>query len=265
MSLEEMLAPLPAPAGMNSREIVRRAIEYRDPPRIPYSFYLNPHASDLFALMSGKSPFKKPAERGATYVDDWGVTWEVTGRLWDHAVEYPLADLANLASCRFPELDDPAFFAGQRDLLRRANAAGKYVVAGDPVMMFERMRSLMGYEELMMAPYTQPAALEEFLDRLSDLTIACVHQYAGLGGIDGFMTWEDWGLQTGLQMDPQTFRRFYRPRYQRIIDAVHESGMHYIWHNCGNVEEILPDKVEMGVEKCACGILWISSGRLPTG
>lgn len=90
MSLEEMLEALPAPTGMNSREIVCRAIEYRDPPRIPYSFFMNPHASDLFTLMGGRGPIEKPAEWGATYEDEWAVTWEVSGRLWDHAVGYPL-------------------------------------------------------------------------------------------------------------------------------------------------------------------------------
>jgi len=243
-----MLAPLPAPAGMNSREIVCRAIEYRDPPRVPYSFYLNPHASDLFTLMGGRNPINKPADRGATYVDEWGVTWEVSGRFWDHAVGYPLADLAELASYQFPQLDDPGLYAGLKDLCHKSTEAGKYNVVGDPVMMFERMRSVMGFEELMVAPYTQAAGLDELLDRMADLTIACLQQYAELGDIDGFMTWEDWGLQTGMQMDMETFRRFYRPRYQRIIDATHELGMHYIWHNCGNVEEMLPDKIEMGVD-----------------
>jgi uroporphyrinogen-III decarboxylase len=49
-------------------------------------------------------------------------------------------------------------------------------------------------------------------------------------------------------MDMDLFRQFYRPRYQRIIDAAHNAGMHYIWHNCGKVDDMLNDKIEMGVD-----------------
>ena len=51
-----------------------------------------------------------------------------------------------------------------------------------------------------------------------------------------------------MQMDLESFRKHYLPRYQKIIDAAHEAGMHYIWHNCGNVEEMLPEKIELGVD-----------------
>ena len=36
--LEDYLELVPTPPGVTSREIVRRAIEFDSPPRIPYSF-----------------------------------------------------------------------------------------------------------------------------------------------------------------------------------------------------------------------------------
>ena len=44
--------------------------------------------------------------------------------------------------------------------------------------------------------YTERARFETLLDTLTDLTIDVVDTYAGIGGVHGFMTWDDWGLQT---------------------------------------------------------------------
>lgn len=248
MADNRLFAPEPCPPGFNSREIVSRAIEFRDPPRIPYSFYYHPTATDVAAVFINRSPVKKPSELGQTYIDSWGITWEVTGRGWDHAVGHPLSDLSAFSTYQFPDLaEDELYVPLVRDCTK-ANEVEKYIVAGNPVMMFEQIRSLMGFEDHMMAHYDQPDLLGNLLDILADMTIACIKQYAQASRVDAFMTWEDWGLQSGLQIDIEMFRQFYKPRYQRIIDAAHDAGMHFIWHNCGKVDEMFNDKIEMGVD-----------------
>ncbi len=245
---DTLFTPEPCPPGFDSREIVTRAIEFRDPPRTPYSFYYHPDATDIVTVFSDPLSVQKPSELGQTYVDSWGITWEVTGRGWDHAIKHPLSDLSMLADYQFPDLADAKLYAPLVSLCEQALTAGKYTVAANPVGMFEQARSLMGFEDHMTAPYDQPGQLCDLLDALADMTISCIDRYADAGSIDGFMTWEDWGLQTGLQMDMELFRKFYRPRYQRIIDATHNADMHFIWHNCGKVDEMLNDKIEMGVD-----------------
>ena len=248
MSNNRFFSPEPCPPGFNSREIVSRAIEFRDPPRIPYSFFYHPTATDFASVFINRSPFEKPSELGQTYIDNWEVTWEVTGRGWDHAIEHPLSDLSALSNYQFPDLAKDELYVPVVRHSTKAKEAGKYTVAGNPVMMYEQVRSLMGFEDHMMAHYDQPDLLGDLLDILADMEIACIKQFAESGSIDAFMTWEDWGLQSGLQMDMEMFRQFYKPRYQRIIDATHNAGMHYIWHNCGMVNEMLSDKIEMGVD-----------------
>ena len=250
--LEKYLEPQPLPPGLTSREIVRQAIEFDGPSRLPYSF-LVPFGSDFFEaiivrfLLPGPA-VPPPREKGAVYYDEWGVGQKVTGRSWDHAFDHPLADLNKLDDYRLPDLADPRRFAPYKPYIDLAHGQGKYVVAPDPVMMFERLRSLLGFEELMMASYLHPGELEVLLDRLADLIVAVIGQWGSLGGIDAFMTWDDWGLQTGLQMKIETFRQFYKPRYARIIKAAHDLGMHYIWHNCGQIMDMIPDMIAIGVD-----------------
>jgi len=80
------------------------------------------------------------------------------------------------------------------------------------------------------------------------MTIQVVEAYHQIGGIHGFLTAEDWGLQSSLQMKIDTFREFYKPYYQRIINACHERSIHFIWHNCGYISDMFPDMIEMGVD-----------------
>ncbi|MBW1709445.1 MAG: hypothetical protein JRJ73_06105 [Deltaproteobacteria bacterium] len=250
--INEYLKPMPAPPEMTNREIVSRAIEFKDPPRIPYSFVI-PLKSDFFEVALVRAFLQdnrqdKPKKIGDVYYDEWGVGQEFTGRGWDHAFDHPLNDLKKLDTYEFPDAASPEGFKSLKPFVERAHEAGKYVVGFDPIMMFERMRALLGFKDLMVAPYTQPDGLEALLDRLTDLTIEVVEQWSRLGGVDGYMTWEDWGLQTTLQMKVETFRQFYKPRYARIVEAVHQNGMHYIWHNCGQILDMIPDMIEIGVD-----------------
>jgi hypothetical protein len=253
--MDALLAPVPTPEGMTSREIVRRAVEFGGPPRVPYSF-IKPLLSDFFeagvlgAFFPSRMNRGKPpdAELGDVYSDEWGIGWEVTTRSWDHALHHPLADLSKLDSYDFPDIAAAARYDWMRPYMERARESGKYVVGFDPMGMFEQLRGLMGFEGLMLAPYTQPEPFGELLDRLTDLTIEIIGHFARLGPADGFMTWQDFGLQTTLQIKPQTFRDVYMPRYARIVDAAHEGGMHFIWHNCGQILDMLPDIVAIGTD-----------------
>jgi uroporphyrinogen decarboxylase len=237
----------PLPKGLTSRELVEMAIEFRNPPRVPYYFLYHKSAADI-VFLGPLSASKRPTNGkiGDHYQDEWGVTWEVTGRYWDHPIAYPLSDLKNLANFRFPdytrEINQVKLFS------RMANFAGKYVLGLNPIGLFQRLRSLMGFEEMMMAPYTQPDAFRDLLDRLANMTIESIKTYQQVDGFHGFESVEDWGLQNSLQMKLDTFREFYKPVYKRIIDACHKCGMHYFWHNCGYIADMFPDMIELGVD-----------------
>ena len=250
--IEEYSKPLQHSDSISSIEMARKAIEFETPTRIPYSF-INPFQSDFFECaiireLLSTNDKKKLKNLGDVYYDEWGVGQKFTGRGWDHAFDYPLKDLRKLDSYKFPNIAAPQIYSKQKPYILKAKEAGKYIIGYDPVMIFERARSLMGFEELMIAHYSQPEGLKELLERLSDLTIAVVEQWAAIGNVNGFMTWDDWGLQTGLQMKVETFREYYKPFYSRIIDSAHKHGMHYIWHNCGQIIDMIPDMVEIEVD-----------------
>lgn len=257
---QHYLRPVPTPRGFSSYEIVRRAIEFDAPPRIPYSF-IEPLESDFVELAAvvpatGRlNMYEMP--KGEMAFDEWGVGWRSTGRHWGHAEVCPLADLAALDSYRFPELITEPQLKLVKLMTAAGGEAGKYVVGGDPIGTYERLRSLMGFEPLMVAMYTDRERFERLLDKMTDLTLDVVRTYAGIGGVHGFMTWDDWGLQTNLQIKPAYWREMFKPRYARIVEACHHQKMHYILHSCGFIWEIIPDLIEIGVD-----VLQIDQPRL---
>jgi uroporphyrinogen decarboxylase len=257
---QQYVRSVPTPAGFTSYDIVRRAIEFADPPRIPYSF-IEPLESDfveLAAVIGATGRLNMyTVPKGELAFDEWGVGWRSSGRLWGHADVCPLADLSALQSYQFPEVITDEQTALAKLMIDAGTAAQKYVMGADPIGMYERMRGLMGFENLMVAMYDDRERFEVLLDTMTDMTIAIVRQYAALGGVHGFMTWDDWGLQTGLQINPTHWRKLFKPRYARIVDACHAGHMHYVLHSCGFIWPIIPDLIEVGVD-----VLQIDQPRL---
>jgi hypothetical protein len=258
--LATYLRPVPTPDGFTSREIVRRAIEFDGPPRVPYSF-IEPLESDFFEVAAVVSAAEAAgtgrAPKGEMVFDAWGVGWRGSGRAWGHAEVSPLADLRLLDGYRFPEPISAEQWGMLKLVTQAAASAGKYVVGADPINLYERLRALMGFESLMTGVYTDRRRFETLLDRLTDMTVDIVRRYAETGSVHGFMSWDDWGLQTGLQIRPSQWREVFKPRYARIVDACHGHGMHYVLHSCGVIRDIIPDLIEIGAD-----VLQIDQPRL---
>ena len=87
----------------------------------------------------------------------------------------------------------------------------------------------------------------ELLDRMTDLTLALVNACAEIPA-DALMMGDDWGDQRGVMVGPERWRRFYKPRYARIFEAVHAQGKIAIMHCCGSVADIMGDIVEIGLD-----------------
>ncbi len=249
--LAAALTPTAVPPGTTPREIVRRAIHFRRPPRIPYSFQ-SPWGTDFFELCElerllddASGPCRAPGE---TYVDRWGVTYRKTRFAWDEAIGHPLRDLADLETLPREDAVGSGRVARLEPFVRRAQRAGKYVVGADPVLLHERQIALMGFENAMTATHRCRDALEALLDRLTDLTVAAAEALGRLGGVDAFMTWQDVAGQDGPWMGPELFREIYEPRYARIVEAAHRFGMDCIWHVCGQVGDLIPRLIEIGVD-----------------
>lgn len=68
--------------------------------------------------------------------------------------------------------------------------------------------------------------------------------------VDVLCFYDDLGFQNGLQINPEIFRKFYKPYYKKLWQKIKSNfNDKYIFlHSCGNIAEIIPDFIECGLD-----------------
>ena len=183
--------------------------------------------------------------------DEWGCLWAFDDPILGGIVKgCPLADWAKLDGYEIPKapLLDPVRREAYVDKLHRGKVGG-YPLGGDANgALFERMQWVRGYESLLMDIAEGRPEVEVLADRiLEEHMVPQIEQCLGLGAwFIGFT--DDWGTQTGLMISPESWRRIFKPRYERLAALCHEHGAHIWMHSDGCISEIVPDLVEIGID-----------------
>ena len=231
---------------LSSYENVRRAIEFRQPERLPM-VSLFPERNDIVGCGWNQIGAGDPKQLQS--YDEWGCGWVRRSDIDMGAIQfYPLADWTALTSHRWPDADDPAWYTGMEAKL--AAAQDKYIRTGIFMFLFERMWALRGPENLLLDFNLNPEKVEALADRIVEFNLGIIDNISRrfAGRIHGFLSGDDWGTQSGLVISPELWRRFFKPRYKRMFDAVHRAGWHMWLHSCGKVNSILGDLIELGLD-----------------
>jgi uroporphyrinogen decarboxylase len=245
---------------MSSRELVKAAIEFKGPERIPYSpwvdmprFRRDRSAEDfeaveeLFAnapqdwIELWPAPVKEWRSVDGPRVDEWGVTWND-----NYAMSYPLEDSWELMEdYTFPDPHRPGRFDHIPAELHGKD--DKYRLGTVWCTLFERMWMLRSLGMLMRDHYRHREQFLRLRDRVLDFDVGVLEAWLEIG-VDGVWFSDDWGSQEGLLINPDLWRELYKPCYEMLFSKVHDGGAHVWLHSCGNVTEIIPDLMEVGVD-----------------
>lgn len=231
---------------MNCRELVQAAIHFRVPERMPVAFESLGYDDTAFV---GWNQIGSGDRRKNNTYDEWDCGWVRTevanmGQVKHH----PLPDWSYLARYRFPDADDPAFYAGMAEKL--SGQEHKYVMTGIFMLLFERLHALRGFAQIMLDLRLERGRLEALADRIVDFDLGIIGNIAGRfpAKVQGFSFTDDWGDERSLLISPDLWREVFRPRYQRIFGACHEAGWDVWMHSCGKINAIIGDLIEAGVD-----------------
>ncbi len=228
---------------MTRKEIVYRAIEFRDPPRTPVNHCNRDlDESDTAHVCGQAAAGFVPSRPGET---EWGYVWEAVDETMGQPKTHPLADAA-----RIPEFIPPDPFApGRFDALEAATCqvSGQFVKFCLGISGFNQTAFLRGFQSFLMDLYMDLPLAERLLDMVFDFETALIEQTAPFG-IDAIAFGDDWGTQEGLIIDPALWRQVFRPRYARQFERAHAAGKKVWFHTCGNVWEIIGDLIDIGVD-----------------
>lgn len=225
---------------MKRREIVRRAIHFEGPPRLPVEFP-EPYGTDF--AYTGPSP--SPDDRPSQGRDEWGALWRNIGVCRLGEVQQPaLLDWADFDALPIPDIHDPKRWTALEDA--REQAEDRYLIGGG-ISIYERVHFIRGLHNAWTDVYAEPDRLRALIDILVDMNLAAIARYAE-ADVDGYMFCDDWGLQNALMIPPEAWRAIWKPAYARIYGAAHDAGMDTLLHSCGYIVDILDDFIEIGLD-----------------
>jgi hypothetical protein len=180
-----------------------------------------------------------------TYVDEWGCVFEniLSGMVGE--VKTPIVD--DWSDTSRVHIPVEALAVDVDAVNEYCRATDRFVLAGTDPRPFERLQFIRGTEALFVDLALEDEGVLAFLKRmhafhLEELAIWCRTE------VDGLFIMDDWGTQNGLLINPVMWRKIFKPLYKDYIDLAHAHGKKIFMHSDGNILEILPDLIELGLD-----------------
>jgi len=93
---------------------------------------------------------------------------------------------------------------------------------------FGYLRELLGVEQAILLPYTEPNLTQQILDDHLQASMACAESIIADTRPDLSYVWEDCCGSSGPMVSPPAFRRFYLPWYQAWKGFLREHGVPWV-------------------------------------
>ncbi len=259
---------------IDSKDLVKKAINFKGPERIPYMVSIDlvrfkekrdkeeikrierlysQCPVDIFSADIMCASYWKPQKRPPLSVwslgpyyhreereDEWGVIWKEL-RVIGHPLE---KDWSLAKDYQLPDPYAPGRFDGAKKLIDENR--NKYTVGLVWFTLFERLWMLRGFNNMLVDPYLNYDEFINLRDKILNLNIALIKQWLKIG-VDAIWISDDWGGQETILMNPDDWRKFYKPCYKKMFDLIHKNGAHVWMHSDGNITQIIPDLIEIGL------------------
>ncbi|RJP25787.1 MAG: hypothetical protein C4520_01840 [Candidatus Abyssobacteria bacterium SURF_5] len=252
-----MKAPTP-------KERVRAALNFEETDIVPYDVIFEPEVDDKLTEYYGSRDWENRIEQHIMFVgypvfglpellddrhvkDEYGCVWDFSARPL-HLVSPPLKE-PGLAGYDFDAVQRTVLESldeGSAELLIRENS-DKFILGQINFGLWERSWTLRGFENALIDTVLNTSFYEELLDRILEMHLAMVDRLCQFP-IDAVFFGDDWGDQRGVIFGPERWRKLFKDRTQKLYERAHLFGKLAITHCCGNVFEIIPDMIEMGLD-----------------
>jgi uroporphyrinogen decarboxylase len=128
--------------------------------------------------------------------------------------------------------------------------------------LFETGQFLYRSDNFFLLLAGEPAKAERFLDMVVESHLSNLERFLGAVGdsIDIVLFGDDLGMQTGPQISPAMYSRFFKPRHSLMWKRAKELGpagrggdpkrpaLRVMLHCCGGIRELLPDLIHAGAD-----------------
>ena len=241
---------------MNRRQRIIASLNHQQPDKTPYFMWLNTDTLETMISFTGDSDFEKNIGncmfdvgqynlnyrqvQNGLLEDQFGVVWNPDGSAQNKIVSRESFD-----SYTFPDPKQCLQQTVQDERLKRNPNEFRFLQLG--FSLYERAWTLCGMENVLTAMADGDEFMERLLDRILEFNLCWIDQAVSIE-VDAVLFGDDWGDQRGVMMGPHLWRKFIKPRFKQMTDAVKEHGKYVFLHSCGKVDSIMPDIIDCGVD-----------------
>jgi len=251
---------------MPARERVVKALRFENPDRVPRHLWRLPGTKMLRQADVDRVLARYPEDitildfkygrgrlsRGQRYrkaqiaTDEWGCSWRVAEDGVTGDVKEPrLEQISDVAKVRAPY---EIFDGGEFDKVNGwCGETGNFTLGWTTVRPFERMQFLLGTEKLLIELMYGSKDLFRLRSILHDFYMEDIRRWSKTD-VDGISFMDDWGSQQSLLISPQLWCDFFKPLYKDYCDLIHSAGKYAFMHSDGNIEQIFPELIDVGVD-----------------
>ncbi len=247
---------------LTHKERLRRALAHESVDRLPtqinYTANMGQKMAGFFQVASQDLPVfldnhllrvdldapQRLSPDGSTRYDWWGAGHDT--REEGYYIKFsPLSESKDLEAYAWPDPHQPGLLATAAAQIKIYG--GEYfIVPNFGFALFERAWSLRGFEQFFMDMALDPDFVAALFDRITEIQLVLIRRMIALG-VDGGYFGDDYGAQKRLLFSPETWRRLVKPRLTRMFAPFRERGLPILMHSDGQIQQILPDLVEIGL------------------
>ncbi len=211
------------------------------------------HVDTGYIFSKNNKNFILKIEEDGSYKDEFGVKRKRCG-YYCETIYSPLADLSRseMIKWKLPDPEEKSRFESlgvrTKEKYKDTNYA---LIAGNPASLFYLATELRGYQKFMEDLIIDPQIANILVDKLLEWNIAFMDSYLNQIGKFIEVVWlgDDWGTQLGPVISPDIFRKMFKPKYKRLIDAIKNITFAKIClHSCGSVLWAINDFVDIGID-----------------
>jgi len=153
---------------------------------------------------------------------------------------------ADWNSYTWPQVEWFDFSSIKADLLRYSN----FSILASGGSIFQHASYLRGLDGQLFDLLADPDKANYLIDKLFEFYFHYYKKLFEKAGdlIDVFAIADDFGTQNSLLISPDLFRQFFSSRMKALADLAHHYDIYFLLHTCGDVEPLIPDFIEAGVD-----------------
>lgn len=107
---------------------------------------------------------------------------------------------------------------------------------------------LLGFESMALSIYTQPDLVKAVFERASEILLKVLQTLVQYDHVIALFVGDDMGYKSGTFISPEHLRNYVIPFHKQAAKTAHNADIPYLLHSCGNLENIMNDLIDAGID-----------------